>query len=159
MYTKKYSPKENKSSSCPECTSKRLLYSKDKLICNDCSHVIGKTYNKYGNKKTEYNGHKYDSKLESNYAAHFDTLLKAGEYIEVQRQVKIPLSAYGKHITNYFIDFILIHKDGHKEYAEVKGKETDVWKLKLKMLEGKLEIEEPDSEIVVYYQGKTKKIR
>lgn len=159
MYLKKYQPKDNKFAECPKCLSKRLLYSKGKLTCTNCNHIIGATYNKYGAKKTEYNGHRYDSKLEANYAQHFDTMLKAKELIKVERQVKIPLEAYGKHITNYFIDFILTHKDNHKEYAEIKGRETDTWKLKLKMLEGKLEKEEPNSEIIVYYQGKTKRIR
>ena len=159
MYTKKFQPKDAKSASCPKCSSTMLQYSGGKLTCKDCGEVIGKTYNKYGRKKTEYKGYKYDSKLEANYAEHFDTLMLAGELIHIERQVKIPLEAYGKHITNYFIDFIITYKDGHREFSEIKGMETDLWKLKLRMLEGKLEKEEPDADIVVYYQGKTKKIR
>jgi hypothetical protein len=159
MYRKYNQPQSIKSSECPECHSKRLLFTKGKIICSDCQHVIGKTYNKYGNKKQTFNGRNYDSGLEANYAQHFDTLLKAKEIKEVQPQVSIPLQAYGKHITNYIIDFIIIHNDGHKEYCEIKGMETSTWKLKLKMLEAKVELEEPSSEITVYYQGKTKKVR
>lgn len=138
-----------KSAKCPKCGSKTLLYGQGKLTCRDCSHVIGKTYNKYGAKKSTYNGYNYDSKLEANVAQDLDTRLKAKDIKHVEKQVKIPLQAYGKHITNYFIDFVITHNDGHLEYLEVKGMETDVWKLKWKMLEAKLDQEDKSAEMTI----------
>ena len=144
-----------KAASCPKCGCKRLLYKSGCLICTDCNHTIGKTFNKYGAKRTSYGGHIYDSKLEANYAEHFNTMLAAGELVKIERQVIIPLDAYGKHICNYKIDFILYYKDGTKEYAEVKGLAMDLWKMKWKLLEAKLTITEPGSTMVVY--GSTNK--
>jgi len=139
-----------KSGSCDKCGCKRLLFSKGKVTCSDCNHVIGKTYNKYGAKKSDYNGIKYDSKLEANFAQHFDTMLAAGELTKIERQVKIELYAYDSKICNYFIDFILYHKDGTKEYAEVKGLAMPLWKMKWKMLEAKVARDEPNSIMTVY---------
>lgn len=150
MYTQVNKPGNAKGATCDKCSSKRLLYSKGKLICNDCGHIIGKTYNKFGRKKSEFNGDIYDSKLEANYAEHFNTMLKAGELTHIDRQVKIPLKAYDKHICNYYIDFVLTHKSGEREYAEIKGYATDVWKLKWKMLEAQLDATEPGSIMRVY---------
>ena len=149
-YTQQKNPTEAKSAVCPECHSKRLLYSKGKLICNDCGHTIGKTYNKYGRKKSEFKGTIYDSKLEANYAEHFDTMLKAGELTTIERQVKISLKAYDKHICNYYIDFVLTYQDGHREYSEIKGYATDIWKMKWKMLEAMLDATDPSATMRVY---------
>jgi hypothetical protein len=153
VYQKKYKPDDAKIGKCPRCLSTRLLHSKGKITCDNCGKEIGNTFNKFGAKKQAFKGNIYDSKLEANVAEHYDTMLNAGEFKEVLRQVKIPLQAYGTHIFNYFIDFILIHHDGHKEYVEAKGQETDLWKAKWKMLEGKLALEEPTSEMTLLKQG------
>ena len=154
MYTQRYKPESIKKAICPECKGTSFLYSKGKVVCQNCGEVLGKTYNKYGAKKTTYNNHKYDSKYEASVAEDLDLRLRVGEVKEVQRQIKIPLEAYGKHIFNYYIDFIAIHNDGHKEYIEAKGQETDLWKAKWKMLEAKLATEEPASEMTLLKQGK-----
>lgn len=157
MYRKYNQPQSIKSAECNICYSKRLLYSRGKLTCNDCGNVIGATYNKYGRKKTEYNGYNYDSKFEAEVAQDLDLKLKVGEITNVEKQVKISLQAYGKHITNYFIDFVVTHKDGHLEYIEVKGLALDTWKLKWKMLEAKLALEEPSSEMTLIQKNKQKR--
>lgn len=82
-----------------------------------------------------YNDIRYDSKLEANYAAELDWRIKAGDIKSWERQVKIPLDVNGLHITNYYIDFIVEHNDGLKEYVEVKGFETPVWQLKWRLFE------------------------
>lgn len=148
-----------KSAVCPKCSSKMMQYSRGKLTCKDCGHVIGKTVNKYGAKKSTYNGYNYDSKFESQVAQELDLRLKAGDIKHVEKQVKISLQAYGKHITNYFIDFIITHNDGHREYLEAKGIETDVFKIKWKMLEAKLEQEDKTAEMTLQKQGSTKRFR
>lgn len=90
---------------------------------------------KYGAKRTEHNGIQYHSKKEAGYAAELDLRLKAKDIESWARQVKIPLDVNGYHITNYMIDFVITHNDGVKEYVEVKGFETEVWRLKWKLFE------------------------
>jgi len=141
-----------KSAECPECHSKRLMLKGGTLTCTNCDHVIGKTFNKYGAKKSVYNGYNYDSKFESQVAQDLDLRLKCGDIKDVQKQVKIDLQAYGKHITNYFIDFVITHNDGHLEYYEAKGYETDVWKMKWKMLEAKINQESSIDTLTVVKQ-------
>jgi hypothetical protein len=82
-----------------------------------------------------YNGVSYHSKLEAAYAAALDLALKAGEIAKWERQVRLDLKVNGQHITNYFIDFIVFHNDGSREFTEVKGMEMEVWKLKWRILE------------------------
>lgn len=90
---------------------------------------------KFGAKKQEFNGILYHSKKEAGFAAELDLRKKAGDIKDIQRQVKIDLCVNGYHITNYFIDFVIEHNDGTKEYVEVKGFETPEWKLKWKLFE------------------------
>jgi hypothetical protein len=88
---------------------------------------------KYGAKKQEYGGILYHSKKEAGYASHLVMRKLSKDILDWERQVKISLDVNGHHITNYFIDFIIHHNDGRKEYVEVKGFETPEWKLKWKL--------------------------
>lgn len=90
---------------------------------------------KYKNVKQEHNGIVYHSKKEAGYAAELDLRKKAGDILEWERQVKISLDVNGFHICNYYIDFKVLHNDGTIEYVEVKGFETDEWRLKWKLFE------------------------
>ena len=92
-----------------------------------------KSYNKYGAKPTIYNGIKYHSKFEAEYAKNLDWRLKAKDIKRWERQVKISLDVNDSHICNYFMDFVIAHNTGAIEYVEVKGVETAVWKLKFKL--------------------------
>ena len=92
--------------------------------------------NKYRNVRQTYNGHNYDSKMEAQVAFNLDTMKKAVGREKVtnwERQYKISLDVNGVHIANYFIDFMVEFEDGRKEFWEVKGMETDLWKLKWKL--------------------------
>ena len=89
--------------------------------------------NKYGNIRQTYNGYSYDSKLEAQYAANLDWRIKAKEVEKWERQHKISLDVNGIHIANYFIDFKVYLTDGSVEYHEVKGFESEVWRLKFKL--------------------------
>lgn len=111
-----------------------------------------KTYFKNA-KKSEYKGSIYDSKFEANYAAELDLLLKAGEIIKWERQVKIPLIVNGYIICNYYIDFV-VYRDGETEYVECKGYPTEVWKLKWKIFEALYD--KPENKLTVIMQGKQK---
>lgn len=151
---------DTKNAECPKCSSTRLLIKNGNLSCTNCGEKIGAiSTNKYGAKKTDYGGVKYHSMFEAECAEILDTRLKAKDIAKVERQVKIDLRAYGEHITNYFIDFVITHNDTHREYIEVKGMETDVWKMKFKMLEAKLKNEEPDAELTLWKQKSYKKVR
>ncbi|WP_051575119.1 DUF1064 domain-containing protein [Sporolactobacillus terrae] len=87
--------------------------------------------NKYNAKQTTYNGVRYDSRMEAQFAAHLDKQLKAGEIDKIVRQPHyVVLDAgeteygvkYNKVI--YTPDFLVTYQDGHQEAIEVKGKET-----------------------------------
>jgi hypothetical protein len=89
--------------------------------------------NKYKAKKQAYNGVKYDSTLEAKVAEDLDWQLKAGELIEVKRQVKIPLMVNRIVICNYYCDFRVVDKHGQVIYIEAKGLELPLWILKKKL--------------------------
>ena len=90
---------------------------------------------KYSNIRREYDGITYHSGKEAAYARELDLRIKAGEIWRWERQKKISLDIGEYHICNYFIDFVVHHKDGTVEYVEVKGFETEVWRLKWKLFE------------------------
>ncbi len=89
---------------------------------------------KYGNVKTVYNGRRFDSKLEAGYAMGLDVRVKAGEVAAWRPQVRIPLMVNGTKVADYVVDFEVTHTDGAVDLVEVKGAETDAWKLKRNML-------------------------
>jgi len=89
--------------------------------------------NKYNSKKTMYNGRSYDSALEASYAKELDWRKKAKEIKEIVPQFKLELYVSDKLICNYYVDFKVVLCDGVIEYHEVKGFETDVWRIKWKL--------------------------
>ncbi len=94
-----------------------------------------KQKNKYSAIKKEYKGGLYMSRKEARYAQELDLLLHAHKIKSWRRQVKIPLDNNGYPICNYYIDFEITHNDDLVEFVEVKGFETEVWKLKWKIFE------------------------
>lgn len=91
--------------------------------------------NKYNATRNFYNGNFYHSKLEAAYAQELDLRIKAKEVDWWERQVKISLDIGVYHICNYFIDFKVYLANGDIELVEVKGFETEVWRLKRKLIE------------------------
>jgi len=89
--------------------------------------------NKYHNTITEYRGRKYHSIKEMEYAVNLDWKLKAGDIIEWEPQVKLPLIVNGVKICTYIIDFRVVDKNGKETYTEIKGAETELWKIKYKL--------------------------
>lgn len=53
--------------------------------------------------------------------------------VEWRRQIKVPLHVNGVLIANYYCDFLVSFADGREEWHEVKGFETEVWRLKEKL--------------------------
>jgi len=97
----------------------------------------GVTYarkSKYGNVITEYNGRKYHSKKEAIYAKTLDMQKMAmsihDRVISWTPQVSFTIQVNGHHICKYILDFEVIYADGHTEYIDVKGKVTDVYRIK-----------------------------
>lgn len=105
--------------------------------------------NKYGAKSSIYNGISYHSKKEAGRAQELDLLKKAGEIKDWERQHKIDLKVNGYHICNYYIDFKVTHNNGDIELEEVKGFETEVWRLKWKLTEAILSKENPEIKLTV----------
>jgi hypothetical protein len=96
-------------------------------------HLKYKQPSKYHNRTNDYGGEIYHSIKEAGYAAELDLRVKAHDIRSWERQIRIPLDVRGYHICNYIIDFVVTHNDGIKEYVEVKGFETDIWRLKWKL--------------------------
>lgn len=97
------------------------------------------TFNKYHNKRTDYNGRMYDSKKEANHAAQLDMQRLASDpaqkVLKVVPQYRMNLLVNGKKVGAYVADFLVSFADGHKEIQDVKGVKTPIYKLKKKMVE------------------------
>ena len=110
---------------------------------------------KYNNKSkvyttTLYGTRTFDSIKEANYCEELDWLLKAGEIKHYELQPKIELRGLqGKRICNYFCDFLVILKDGTREFHEVKGMILPLWNLKWKLTEQQIAIDEPETNLIV----------
>ena len=89
---------------------------------------------KYGNKKLEVNGVKFDSKLE---LVCYDLLTKLNFEFEFQKKIiLIDSFKYNKKAIRpitLIVDFVINH-GGIEHYVDIKGFATDVSKIKYKML-------------------------
>lgn len=81
-----------------------------------------------------YEGRCYHSKNEMLYAAKLDLLLKAGKIQRVEPQIRIPLRVNDQLVCTMVADFLVVNNDGTREYHEVKGMESEVYRLKVKLL-------------------------
>ena len=91
---------------------------------------------KYGNRRTEYGGVRYDSQREADYAATLDLLL--GQPDGVLWWCRQPQFVLAGGVT-YRPDFIVCHAD-RVEVVDVKGMKTDVFKIKKKLLEARFDV-------------------
>jgi hypothetical protein len=112
-------------------------------------------YAKYGNRASDYNGYIYDSAFEAEYAQELDLRLKAKDIKSWQRQVKCSIDIGGMHICNYICDFEIEHHDGSFELVETKGLETEIYRIKRKLLEAVWLPEHPDHNYTVVKQGRS----
>jgi len=97
-------------------------------------------YSKFGASKTEYNGRKYDSKLEAGVAKELDLRMKAGEFVAVEPQFRIKLYVYlpgeiKADLFTYVCDFRCKRPDGTYLLVEAKGYLTDIYRVKRKILD------------------------
>lgn len=86
-----------------------------------------------------YAGVIYHSRAEARYAARLDQLRAAAapreRVVGVERQVRVPLTVNGHVVTTWIPDFRVTFADGRTELHEVKGFETQEWKIKRKLFE------------------------
>jgi hypothetical protein len=108
-----------------------------------------KSGNKYHAKSSIYNGYYYQSQLEAAYAAELDLRVKAKDIKSWRRQVPLKLDVNGFHICNYRMDFEITHNNGSIELVETKGFETDLWRIKWKLLEAIYSKEHPEIKLTV----------
>lgn len=80
-----------------------------------------------------YAGRVYHSKAEAEYAAKLDLLIKAGTVTSWTPQVPIRLLVNGQYITKLIVDFQVNYRDGSTELIEIKGMESEAWKVRRKL--------------------------
>lgn len=110
---------------------------------------------KYHSKTTQVDGISYHSKLEAGYAQELNLRVRAKDIKSWERQVRLSLKVNGTVVTSYYIDFVVLHNDGSREYVECKGLEMDIWKLKWKILEATFDQDfrqHPDDRLTVVKQ-------
>ncbi len=82
----------------------------------------------------QYAGRTYHSKAEALRAFELDCAKAAGHILGWEPQVALPIRLNGVHICNVVVDFCITELDNSKTYEEIKGFETEVYKLKRKLL-------------------------
>lgn len=90
-----------------------------------------KKRNKYGAKATVVDGIRFDSQAEARYYSRLRLRQQAGEVLFFLRQA--PFHLPGK--TKYVVDFLEFHTDGSVHVIDVKGMETQVFKIKKRQVE------------------------
>lgn len=92
---------------------------------------------KYHAKPTELDGIRFDSKKEAKYYQELKLRQKAGEIIFFLRQVPFHLPGG----VTYRVDFQEFHADGTVHFLDIKGMQTDEFKMKKKMVESLYPVE------------------
>lgn len=86
---------------------------------------------KFKAKPVAEDGNRFASTLEWKYFKHLELLVKSGEVLFFLKQVPFHLPGGTKYVT----DYLLFMSDGSVRVVDVKGVETDTFKLKKKMVE------------------------
>ena len=116
---------------------------------------------KYNAKKVEIDGIVFDSRAEGRFYEHLLDLMHDGvvESFEMQKPYtlldKFPHPKTGKTIRaiKYVPDFEVIYTDGRVEVVDVKGMQTDVFRMKCKLFMFRYQI----PLVLVKYNRTTKK--
>ena len=116
---------------------------------------------KYNAKKVEIDGIVFDSRAEGRFYEHLLDLMHEGvvESFEMQKPYtlldKFPHPKTGKTIRaiKYVPDFEVIYTDGRVEVVDVKGMQTDVFRMKCKLFMFRYQI----PLVLVKYNRTTKK--
>jgi len=91
---------------------------------------------KYSNRSCVcWEKHIHQSILESDYCNHLTILKRSKEIRDFKIQHKIEIWVKDEHICNHIVDFLVLKAGGISEYHEVKGMETEVWKIKRRLVQ------------------------
>lgn len=111
---------------------------------------------KYSSAKKQIgnDGIRYDSGFEANYGNELFLRKKAKDIKDYETHKRLPLIVNNHHIADYLIDFVIHHNDGTIEYAETKGRISEGWSLKWKILEA-MTADDPNITMTLIKQGKS----
>jgi hypothetical protein len=90
-----------------------------------------KPRHKFNARPTVRNGVRYASKAEARYAAALENRKRAGEVLFALEQVPIRLPGG----TKYVVDFLVFEASGDVRFIDVKGVQTDAFKIKKREIE------------------------
>src|SRR6185369_10872889 len=95
---------------------------------------------KFGAKRTDFNGRKYDSKFEAKVAQELELRKQAGEFVNIEPQYRVKLFVYlpdgsKADLFTYVCDFRCERPDGSYLLVEAKGYLTDAYRTKRKILD------------------------
>lgn len=95
-----------------------------------------KKKSKYGNRKTELDGHLFDSQKEANRYIQLRYLEKAGEIRDLRLQAEFPLEVNGEKVASYYADFCYYKGDEYvvEDSKSVATKKIAVYRLKKKLM-------------------------
>lgn len=96
--------------------------------------------NKYGAKKVVIDGIKFDSKMESDYFLYLKqqpSVIAFSLQPKYLLQDKFEKRGIKFRKIEYKADFDVLYKGGHIETIDIKGAETEVFKIKRKLFEAK----------------------
>lgn len=96
--------------------------------------------NKYGAKRTDFNGRKFDSKYEASVAQELELRKKANDILDYDCQFHVEIPLYDqmgiqRHTLRHKVDFRVHNKDGSFTLLEAKGVETADYKIRRLFLE------------------------
>src|SRR4051812_11043455 len=90
---------------------------------------------KYHAIRCEYNGYFYDSKFETQTAMDLDWRKQSGDIKAWERQYPVEIRHNSELIRRHKVDFRITHNHGSFELLEVKGMETQEYRLLKKLIE------------------------
>lgn len=97
------------------------------------------TKSKYNSRKVRVDGIPFDSQKEADYYCDLKLLLQSGVIDGFCRQARFVVTAGDDETraTEYVTDFVIFFPDKTYKIVDVKGMETEVFKLKMKSLKEK----------------------
>jgi hypothetical protein len=90
-------------------------------------------HSKMKNIRTEVMGHKFHSKTEAGRFIELHDKYQKGLIFDLELQPRFAIVVNGKHICYYIADFLYKDKKNQIIVEDVKGRKTDVYKLKAKL--------------------------
>lgn len=88
---------------------------------------------KFGNVATMIGDKRFASKAEAKRYSDLFYLERAGEISDLKLQPRYPLEVNGQKVCTYVADFSYLDKTGLPVTEDVKGVETDVFKIKARL--------------------------